>query len=103
MPHTPSLNTASSTKPAQADASGQAGPNLSALLDASPNSILKFDRDFRIIYANAQAIQLSQLAPDGSIGQIYWDLSSVIRGTVLEENFLIAMRERSTRHFEFFH
>jgi PAS domain S-box-containing protein len=103
MPHTPSLNPASHAKPAHAESSVAPGPDLLALLDASPNSILKVDRDFRIIYANKRAISVSQLGLDGSVGQIYWEVRPAIRGTLLEENLLASMRDRTTRQFEFFH
>lgn len=104
MPPTPSLNTASPTKSAQAASPAAFGPNnIAALLDASPDAILELDRDFRIIYSNRHAIRVSQLGPDGSIGKIYWDLRPTMRGTVVEENFAAVMRERTPRQFEFFH
>ncbi len=103
MPRTPSLKTAFPTKSATAVSSNTFGPNIAALLDASPDAILEFDRNFRIIYANQQAIRVSQLGLDGSIGKIYWDIRPEMRGTLVEENFLTTMRERFPRRFEFFH
>jgi PAS domain S-box-containing protein len=103
MPHTRPLNTASPAKPARAGPPSPSSLKLAALLDASPDAILALDRDFRIAYANPQAIRVSQLGPDGSIGTVYWDLRPEMRGTLLEENLLAAMRERSPRQLEFFH
>ncbi|MEO8735912.1 MAG: PAS domain-containing protein [Edaphobacter sp.] len=103
MPHAPSLNTASPTQSAQAASSTASGPNIAALLSASPDAILELDRDFRIVYANPQAIRISQLGPDGSIGKIYWDMRPAMRGTIVEENFLAVMRGRTPRKFELFH
>ncbi|MDW5264837.1 MULTISPECIES: PAS domain-containing sensor histidine kinase [Acidobacteriaceae] len=79
-----------------------AGLDFAALLDASPDAIIAFDRDFRIVYANPQAIRISQLETDGFIGKIYWDIRSESRGTILEENFLAAMHNRVSRQFEFY-
>jgi PAS domain S-box-containing protein len=102
MPATPSFNTASPVKPVKAASRQSAGPDLASLLDISPDAIVTFDRDFRITYANPQAIRVSQLDSDGSIGKVYWDIQPAVRGTILEENLLAAMRNRAPRQFEFF-
>jgi PAS domain S-box-containing protein len=102
MPHPPFLNTASLVESAQAASPESSGLDFAALLDASPDAIITFDRDFRITYANPQAFRVSQLDDDGSIGKIYWDMRPAMRGTILEENLLAAMRDRAPRQFEFF-
>jgi PAS domain S-box-containing protein len=73
-----------------------------ALLDASPDAILAFDRDFRILYANPHALRVSHLDADGTIGKKYWDVRPEIFGTILEENLRAAMLERAPRQLEFF-
>ncbi len=102
MPQTPFVNTASPASSIQAGSSAASGLDFLALLDASPDAIITYDRDFRITYANPQAVRVSQLAADGSVGTIYWDLHPESRGTILEENLLAAMRNRAPRQFEYF-
>jgi len=102
MPPSPS-NTALPRKSARATSRTIPAPNIASLLDASPDAILELDSDFRIVYANAQAIRVSQLGPDGSIGKIYWELRPAMRGTVVEENFVAVMHERTPRQFQLFH
>jgi PAS domain S-box-containing protein len=78
------------------------GLDFAALLDASPDAIIAFDRNFRILYANPHALRISQMDADGTIGRIYWDLRPEMRETLLEENLRAAMLERAPRQFEFF-
>ena len=102
MPPAP-LNPASPKKSAQTGSRGSSGPDLSALLEASPDAIFELDSDFRIVYANPQAIRISQLGPDGSIGRCYWELRPEMRGTAVEEDFRTVMRDRTPRQFSLFH
>ncbi|MEO6815551.1 MAG: PAS domain-containing protein, partial [Edaphobacter sp.] len=88
--------------PAQADSSAVPGLDFAALLDASPDAIIVYDRDFRVTYSNPKARRISQLDADGSIGQIYWDIRPESRGTIVEENYLATMRDRTARQFEFY-
>ncbi len=78
-------------------------PDLAALLALCPESVVVFDRDFRITYANPHAIRVSHLGPDGSLGKNYWDLRPDARGSTLEKNFLGAMQLREARRFEYFY
>ena len=102
MPPTPFLNTASPSRSAGAGSPEVLSLDFPALLDASPDAIIAFDRDFRILYANPHALRVSHLDADGSIGNIYWDVRPEICGTILEENLRAAMLERAPRQFEFF-
>jgi Signal transduction histidine kinase len=102
MPRTPFLNTAPPVSSAQAGSSAASGLDFAALLDVSPDAIIVYDRDFRVIYSNPKARRISQLDADGSIGQIYWDIRPQSRGTIVEENFLATMRDRVPRQFEFY-
>ena len=68
-----------------------------------PMPSLTFDRDFRITYANPQALRVSQLwlpmaRSAGSTGTC----ARQTRGTIVEENLLAAMRDRDPRQFEYF-
>jgi PAS domain S-box-containing protein len=101
MAHTPFLNTAPPVSSGQSGSSAAPGLDFAALLDASPDAIITYDRDFRITYANPQAIRISQLDA-GSVGRIYWDIRPESCGTLVEENFLAAMRDRVSRQFEFY-
>ena len=77
-----------------------ASPDFAALLAVCPDAVIVFDRDFRITYANPEAIRLSHLGPGGSVGEIYWDLRQDLRGTPLEQNFVATMHDRQRRRFE---
>ncbi len=76
--------------------------DFASLLDISPDAVIVFDRDFRIVYANKHAVIISQLGAD-FLGKCYWDLRPTVHGTLLEEHFQRSMRERVTSHFEFFY
>jgi len=79
------------------------GPDFASLLAVCPDAVIVFDADFRILYANPRAIQVSHLRPDGSLGDSYWDIRPDMLGTTLEENFQTAMRTREARRFEYFY
>jgi PAS domain S-box-containing protein len=102
MAHTPFLNTAPPVSSAQVGSSAAPALDFAALLDASPDAIITYDRDFRVTYSNPKARRISQLDADGSIGQIYWDIRPESRGTIVEDHFLATMRDRTPRQFEFY-
>ena len=103
MPRTPLPKPAPVKKSVPTASLPESGPGLAALLDVLPDAVLKFDRDLRVVYANPQALRLSRLDPATSIGQCYWDIRPEMRGTLVEENFLAVMHERTPRRFEVFH
>ncbi len=78
-------------------------PDFAALLAVCPDAVIVFDRNFRITYANPQAIQVSHLARNGSLGDCYWDLRPDMVGTALEQHFRATMRTRQAHRFEFFY
>jgi len=78
-------------------------PDFASLLAVCPEAVIVFDRDFRITYANPEAIRVSHLDPDGSIGASYWDIRPDMRGTPLEEHFHAVMHSRQVRRFEHFY
>src|SRR6185312_6736939 len=96
------LNTALPTESVSADSFQLSALDFAALLDASPEAVMTLDRDLRITYANPEALRVSQLSLDDTIGRLYWDVRPMTRGTLVEENLLAVMRERVTRRFEYF-
>jgi PAS domain S-box-containing protein len=86
----------------QAGSVASPGLDFAALLDASPDAIITYDRDFRITYSNPQAVRISQLDANGSLGKVYWDIRPQSRGTIIEENFMAVMGDRVSRQFEFY-
>ncbi len=77
-------------------------PDFASLLAACPDAVILFDREFRIIYANSQAIRISRLGSD-VVGKCYWDLRGDMRGTSLEQHFREAMYTGEPRRFEYFY
>jgi len=102
MPRSPSLKPAAPAKPALATAP-DAKRSIASLLDVSPVAVLALDREFRIVYVNRRALEISHLQEETCIGKVYWDLRPEVRGTPVEENIVAAMRERVPREFEFLH
>lgn len=102
MPRSPSLKPAAPAKSALITAP-DAQRGIASLLDASPVAVLALDREFRIVYANRQALEISQLQEETCIGKVYWDLRQEVRGTPVEEYILAAMRDRVPREFETLH
>ena len=93
--HSQSSNDGASRDPASVS-------DFAALLEICPDPVLFLDRSFRILYANPQAIHVSQLPPD-FFGKSYWELRPDTHGTPLEEHFQAAMHERQPHRFEFFY
>ena len=77
--------------------------DFAGLLSACPDSVITLDRDFRLTYANPEAIRVSQLGPDGSLGRCYWDLRPDQRGTTFEQQLYETLRSRIPRRFEYFY
>jgi len=102
MPRSPSLKPAAPAKPALATAP-DAKRSIASLLDATSVAVLALDREFRIVYVNRRALEISHLQEETCIGKVYWDLRPEVRGTTVEENIVAAMRERVPREFEFLH
>ncbi len=92
-----------SGRSADARSNTPASPDFASLLAVCPDAVIVFDRDFCIRYANPQAIRVSHLGKDGSIGCCYWDLRPDLHGTALEAELLAAMHRREAHRFEFFY
>ena len=84
------------------------GPDLRAttdqrtqLLAQAPYAVLCLDRDWRITFANVEAIRLSRLVPGDLHTKTHWDLFPDTVGTDLERTYREVMHSRVPTHFEF--
>ena len=77
--------------------------DFAALLASCPDSVIILDRDFCIDYVNPEAMRVSHLGPDGSIGRCYWDIRPEVRGTLLEKRLQTAFRDRTSQSLEHFY
>ena len=75
---------------------------LRAVLATLPEALLLIDRDWRLIWANPLAMQLSHLAP-ADIGRNHWEVYPETLGTEIERVYRRAMDRRSPERFEFFY
>ncbi len=73
------------------------------LLDTLPDAVLLFDREFHVIYANAEARRVGKL-PAGDLPALtHWELYPETVGTELERVYRTAMESRVPARTEFFH
>ncbi len=102
MPDNTTFDRSTLRRSAPESSSSPPPPDFASILGVCPDAVIVFDRDFRITYANPQAVQVSHLGPD-MIGSCYWDIRPDMRGTALETNFLAAMADRKACRFEYFY
>lgn len=80
-------------------------PDSSALhdiLNSVPQAVLLLDRDWRIIYANAEARKISRI-PAAAIGkQTHWELFPETVGTELEQRYRAAMASGTSDRMQYY-
>lgn len=70
---------------------------LRELLDILPEGVLVLDREWRIVYANRKACEISRLKPEHFHSISHWDLFPETRGTIIEEAYQAVMKDRQAR------
>jgi PAS domain S-box-containing protein len=88
---------------AQAEISQQISAGLAYLIDRLPDAILFLDREWRLTYANAQAMHISRLTPADLNGRTHWELFPDTVGTKLEHKYRRTMEERTEEEIEFYY
>ncbi|MCW1923927.1 PAS domain S-box protein [Luteolibacter arcticus] len=78
----------------------EARQQLATTLESVTDGFMRYDRDWRIVYVNAEAERINRLTRSEMLGQILWDVFPAIVGTRLEAEYLRAVAEQVTVEFE---
>jgi PAS domain S-box-containing protein len=70
-------------------------PALVDILESLPDGILLLDYDWRIIYANAAARNISRIRPEDLNNKTHWEIYPETVGTSVEHTYRRVMTERS--------
>jgi PAS domain S-box-containing protein len=76
---------------------------LASILGSLPDAILCFNREWRITYANREAIRISRLPPDLFATRTLWQAYPNLAGSDMERRYLAAMASGQPDAFEFFY
>ncbi len=76
---------------------------LTTTLETISDGFATFDRNWRFTYLNTQAEKLFRRDRAELLGQLFEDVFPVIEGTSFVDNYLIAIREKRSVHFEDFY
>src|SRR5205823_253124 len=78
-------------------------PDLRDVVERIPYAVLFLDRDWRIVYANAEARRVSRI-PAGAIGsKTHWELYPETVGTELERRYRTAMETGTSDRVEYYY
>jgi PAS domain S-box-containing protein len=77
--------------------------SLEALLEQIPEAIACYDRDWRLIYANCEALRVGRIARQDLNTKTLWELFPEITGTLLEQTYRSAMEARAPARIEYFY
>ena len=69
-------------------------------LESITDGFMRYDRDWRIVYVNAEAERINRLTRSEMLGKTPWELFPAVVGTRLEAEFRRAVAERVTVEFE---
>ena len=77
--------------------------HLMRLLTQLPDAIACFDRDWRITFANAEALRISRITAADFRNKTHWELYPETVGTELERVYREVMRTRVSAHVEHYY
>jgi PAS domain S-box-containing protein len=77
--------------------------DLAQILDSLPDGILLLDEDWRIIYANRTAREISRIADEDLNNKTHWELYPETLGTQVEQLYRDTMLHRTEHVLEAFH
>lgn len=73
---------------------------IATTLESVTDGFMRYDRDWRIVYANAEAERINKLSRAEMLGKTPWELFPAVLGTKLELEFRRAVAEQVTVEFE---
>ena len=76
---------------------------VAATLESVREGVIRYDRDWRVVYANAEGERINQFARSDAIGKTPWELFPAVVGTRLEAEFRRAVADQATVEFENFY
>ena len=76
---------------------------LVQVFESVPDAIACFDRDWKITFANPEAMRVSRISAEDLNKRTHWELFPETVGTELETAYRKVMRERVPEHLEFFY
>ena len=77
--------------------------SLSDAVQALSDGLILLDRDYRIVFANAQARRISRLSSQDLHGPTHWELYPATLGTDIERKYRRVMDERVEEAFEVYY
>jgi PAS domain S-box-containing protein len=78
----------------------RAEQQVAMTLESVTDGFMRYDRDWRIVYVNAEAERINQLTRSEMLGQILWEVFPGVVGTKLESEFRRTVGEQVTVEFE---
>ncbi len=73
---------------------------IATTLESVTDGFMRYDRDWRIVYVNAEAERINRLTRSEMLGRIIWEVFPALVGTGFETEFRRAVAERVTIEFE---
>lgn len=73
---------------------------LATTLESVTDGFMRYDRDWRIVYVNAEAERINQLTRSEMLGKTAWELFPAVVGTKLDAEYRRAVAEQVTVEFE---
>jgi len=78
-------------------------PDLRELVERVPHAVLFLDRDWRLVYANAEARRISRIPPSAIGAKTHWELYPETVGTELEQRYRAAMESGNSDRVEYYY
>jgi PAS domain S-box-containing protein len=76
---------------------------ITRTLESVTDGFMRYDRDWRIVYVNAEAERINRLTRSEMIGRILWEAFPSLIGTRFETEFKRAVADQVTVEFESFY
>lgn len=73
---------------------------MTSTLESVTDGFVRYDRDWRVVYMNAEAERINRLSRVDALGRVVWELFPAVVGTKLEAEFRRAVTDRVTVEFE---
>lgn len=73
---------------------------IAMTLESVTDGFMRYDRDWRIVYVNAEAERINKLTRAEVLGRVVWEVFPTLAGTKFEAEFRRAVAEQVTVEFE---